>query len=188
LSASNSFLVVVNEINVAPRLLVQTNRVLVGQQSLAVTNTGWDVDWPLNGLSYELIGAPVGAVIDTNGIITWTPTVEQVPSTNVFQTVVTDDNSWAVNSQHLSATNAFTVVVMNRPSFRAVSMGVSNDVVWIAWESVPGQTYRVQYKNSLTAADWTDLQPDVVATGFTASTTDALTAGQLRIYRVMLVP
>ena len=35
----------------------------------------------------------------------------QVPSANIFTTVVTDSNPWAVNAQHLSATNSFTVVV-----------------------------------------------------------------------------
>ena len=68
--------------------------------------------------------APAGADIDTNGVITWTPTVAQVPSTNVFTTVVTDSNPWAVNAQHLSATNSFTVVVNathNGPSLPAQS-------------------------------------------------------------------
>ena len=35
----------------------------------------------------------------------------QVPSTNSFVTVVTDSNPWAINSQHLSATNSFQVIV-----------------------------------------------------------------------------
>ena len=61
-------------------------------------------------LSYQLTG-PSGAAIDGNGLITWTPSVAQVPSTNVFTTVVTDLNPWAVNSQQLSATNSFTVIV-----------------------------------------------------------------------------
>jgi hypothetical protein len=111
LSVTNSFTVVVNEVNAAPRLPVQASRALTGRQSLVVTNTGWDVDWPANSLSYQLIGAPVGAAIDTNGIITWTPTVAQVPSTNLFMTVETDYSPWAVNSQHLTATNSFSVVV-----------------------------------------------------------------------------
>ena len=187
LSATNSFIVVVNEINLAPRLPVQTDRILVGVQTLVVTNTGWDLDWPPNSLSYQLVGAPSGAVIDAAGIITWTPTPAQVPSTNRIATVITDYNPWAVNSQHLSATNSFIVTVTALPAFRTVSTVLSNGVVSITWESVPGQTYRVQYKDSLTAANWIALQPDVLASGPTASATDALTAGQLRVYRVMLV-
>jgi hypothetical protein len=111
LSATNSIIVVVNEINTPPVLPVQTDRTLTGQQALLVTNAASDADIPANSLSYQLTGAPTGAAIDTNGVITWTPSVAQVPSTNVFTTVVTDYNPWAVNAQHLSATNGFRVVV-----------------------------------------------------------------------------
>jgi hypothetical protein len=59
-------------------------------------------------LSYSFLSAPVGASIDANGIITWTPAKGQFPSTNVFTTVVTD-NSVPPNS----ATNSFTVVLQD---------------------------------------------------------------------------
>src|SRR5262249_34367881 len=68
-------------------------------------------DLPANALAYSLMDAPTNASIDADGVISWTPTVAQVPSTNIFTTVVTDSNPWAVNAQHLSATNSFTVVV-----------------------------------------------------------------------------
>jgi hypothetical protein len=109
-SATNSFTVVVNELNQPPTLPFQSNRTLTGRQPLVVTNTASDPDVPSNTLSYWL-AAPAGAAIDPNGLITWTPAVAQVPSTNLFITVVTDSNPWAVNSQHLSATNSFTVMV-----------------------------------------------------------------------------
>ena len=54
---------------------------------------------------------PPNAIIDTNGLITWQPQPGQVPSTNLFTTVVTDYNPDAINAQQLSATNQFTVVV-----------------------------------------------------------------------------
>jgi hypothetical protein len=47
--------------------------------------------------------AVTNASINTNGVITWTPTEAQGPSTNVFTTVVSDGS--------LSATNSFTVTV-----------------------------------------------------------------------------
>src|ERR1019366_778865 len=73
--------------------------------------TASDADIPANSLSYQLMGAPADAAIDTNGVITWTPRVAQVLGTNVFTTVVTDSSPSAVNAQHLSATNSFRVVV-----------------------------------------------------------------------------
>ncbi len=111
LSATNSFQVIVNEVNTAPSLPAQTNFVINGPQTLIVTNTATDDDIPANPLGYRLSG-PDGASIDVNGVITWTPTVGQIPSTNLFTTVVTDTNVYAVNIQSLSATNSFTVIVL----------------------------------------------------------------------------
>jgi len=111
LSATNSFTVVVNEVNSAPVLPLQTNWTIAGLATLVVTNTASDADIPANTLTYTLVAAPTNAVIDTNGVITWSPVAAQVPGTNVFETVVTDFNPWAVNAQQLSATNSFMVVV-----------------------------------------------------------------------------
>ena len=111
LSATNTFTVVVNEINTPPLLPAQTNQTIIGTATLVVTNTATDSDIPVNTLTYFLLVAPTNAVIDTNGIITWTPTIDQIPSTNLVTTVVTDNNPWAANIQQLSATNTFTVIV-----------------------------------------------------------------------------
>ena len=106
LSATNTFTVTVNEVNTAPVLPVQTDRTIDELTLLTVTNTTTDGDVPANVLSYELLVAPAGTVIDAQGVITWTPTESQGPSTNTFTTVVTDDGVPA-----LSATNSFTVTV-----------------------------------------------------------------------------
>jgi hypothetical protein len=110
-SATNSFILTVSEINSAPNLPVQSDRTITGLATLIVTNTAADSDLPANPLTYSFLIAPTNALIDANGVITWTPVLAQVPSTNVFETVVTDFNPWAINEQHLSATNQFTVVV-----------------------------------------------------------------------------
>lgn len=111
LSATNSFTVIVNEVNSPPVLPSPPDRTIVGLASLVVTNAATDQDVPTNALSYALVAGPENALIDTNGIIKWTPTIEQVPSTNVFTTVVTDFNPWALEAQQLTATNSFIVVV-----------------------------------------------------------------------------
>ncbi len=111
LSDTNTFTVVVNEVNVAPVLPVLADTNVNELATLIVTNTATDHDLPANPLSYALLQAPANAVINTNGVITWTPTEAQGPSTNMFTTVVTDTNIFAVNAQSLSATNTFTVIV-----------------------------------------------------------------------------
>ncbi len=113
LSATNSFTVTVNEVNVPPVLPAQTNRTIAVLTALIVTNTATDSDIPPNPLTYQLLVSPAAAnaTISTNGIITWTPTLAQAPGFYTFTTIVTDTNQYAVNAKSLSATNVFTVTV-----------------------------------------------------------------------------
>jgi len=71
-----------------------------------VTNAVTDADVPANGLSYALLTPPAGAAIGSNGVITWTPTLAQGPSTNTFAVKVTDNGV-----PSLSATQTLTIVV-----------------------------------------------------------------------------
>ena len=54
---TNSFDVVVNEINTAPVLPVPTNLLLTVLLPVAVTNTATDSDLPVNSLTYQLLAA-----------------------------------------------------------------------------------------------------------------------------------
>jgi len=122
-SSTNHFDVTVYEVNTPPfwptNTPSQTNYTIPGLTLLTVTNTALDADLPTNLLAYQLFVTPsptnlpaiTNAVIDTNGIITWTPTLAQTPGFYTFMTVVTDTNAWALTNQVLSATNYFTVTV-----------------------------------------------------------------------------
>src|SRR5262249_16330686 len=106
LSATNTFTVIVDPIHNGPVLEAQTNRTIDELSTLIVTNTAADTDLPARKLTYELLDAPLGAAIDTNGVISWTPTEAQGPSTNTITTIVIDDGN-----PQLSATNSFIVIV-----------------------------------------------------------------------------
>ncbi|MDB6110283.1 MAG: hypothetical protein JWR69_2033, partial [Pedosphaera sp.] len=106
LSATNSFTVIVNDVNSAPVLSVQTDRTIAELTTLTITNTASDSDIPLNVLTYQLVAPPAGLTITTNGVLTWTPSEAQGPSTNLITTIVTDNGV-----PPLSATNSFTVIV-----------------------------------------------------------------------------
>jgi len=190
LSATNSFTVVVNEVNTAPVLPGQGTRTIAVLATLTVTNTATDSDLPGNPLTYSLIAAPSGASIDaSSGVISWTPNAGQAPSTNAITTVVTDFNLWAINSQHLSATNSFTVIVTgSAPSPVLQSITVSNGVATIKWSSVSNLVYRLQYLQNLTDAAWSNTVPDFTATGSSVTATNAISNSAQRYYRVMLVP
>src|SRR5690606_34807481 len=83
--------------NHAPTLGTIAEQTIAEETLLTINNAGADVDVPAQTLSYQLSG-PVGASIDANGVITWTPTEAQGPSTNTFTTVVTDGEASATNS------------------------------------------------------------------------------------------
>ena len=113
-NTTNTFTVTVREVNVAPVLPSQSNRVVSALSLMVVTNTATDADCPTNSLTYMKGNVwPAGANINpTNGIITWTPGAQHVGGTFTFTTIVTDLNTNnPINSPQLSATNTFTVTV-----------------------------------------------------------------------------
>lgn len=73
----------------------------------------------------------------------------------------------------------------SNPPVLAVALG--NNVVSLAWSAQAGRSYRVQYKDDLSATDWIDLGGPVTAVGATASATEAASGSQ-RFYRVVLIP
>lgn len=62
----------------------------------------------------------------------------------------------------------------------------TNGLANLSWSSVPGRTYRVQYKSALTDANWTDVPGDVTATSIRSSQTN--TPPDTRFYRVVESP
>ncbi len=105
LSATNSFTVTANEVNAAPTLPAQSDRTIDELVTLTVTNAASDPDIPANTLTYQLLNAPLGATINSAGVITWTPTTVQGGTTNLFRTRATDNGVPA-----LSVTNTFNVI------------------------------------------------------------------------------
>src|SRR2546426_5654963 len=91
-SDTRSFTVVVTEANSAPVLTVPTDRTVTELSTLTVTNTASDADLPANTLTFSLVSAPAGANLNpSSGVLTWTPTEAQGPSTNLI-TVRESDN------------------------------------------------------------------------------------------------
>jgi hypothetical protein len=64
----------------------------------------------------------------------------------------------------------------------------SNGIARLAWTSITGRIYRVQYKPNLAVSNWTSLAPDITAAATNTSTTDAVTSAPQRFYRVLLLP
>jgi hypothetical protein len=85
-----------------------------------------------------------------------------------------------------SATGILTVTGGNNaPTIESIQFAASG--VTIVWEAVPGGVYHLQYKSSFADVDWNDLPGAIVATGETASATDATVSDSQRFYRVAMV-
>ena len=69
-----------------------------------------------------------------------------------------------------------------------LALQTSGDLARLSWSSVPGQTYRVQYKNQLDDADWLDLTGNFYAVDANSAVEDDLSSQSQRFYRVVLLP
>ena len=110
LTATNTFTVIVKEVNVAPTLPAASTNTVNELTLLTLTNAATEANIH-STLGYRLVGAPTGMSISTNGVVTWTPQQTQSPGTNVVTTIVTNSNPYDLVNPHLSATNTFTVIV-----------------------------------------------------------------------------
>src|SRR5205823_6047896 len=107
LSDRQSFTVVVTEANSAPVLTVPGTQIIAEFSTLVVTNPATDADLPANTLpSSPTRRSSDLSVNPTTGVLTWSPTEGQGPSTNVITVRVTDNGVPA-----LSDSKSFTVVV-----------------------------------------------------------------------------
>ncbi len=177
LSATRTFGATVGEINSAPLLAANADRTIHAGNTVLITNVTSDSDLPANTLTYSLVLAPPGATIGaSNGIFSWTPTDADVNTTNSISVQVTDNGSPPLTDIEL-----FTITVVARPELSAAT--VNDGSIQFSWNAIPGNTYRVQFKNDLTEAAWTDLQ-GVVASSATASFSEPIGTTQ-RFYRLI---
>jgi hypothetical protein len=183
LSATQSFQITVNEVNVAPTLASMTDRTIHAGTTVTVQASAGDTDIPANTLSFSLVNSPGGADIDpSTGVFSWTSATTDAGTVKTV-TVQVSDNGTPMGR----ATTSFNITVV--APVRVDSVSVSANGVVLTWGAITGRNYRVQYKASLDPAIWTDLPGDVTATGSTASKEDTIlgTASE-RFYRIWALP
>jgi len=111
LTATNSFTVIVKEVNIAPTLPVVSTQTVNELTLLTVTNTATEPNIHAVTTGYALVNALPGMNIDTNGIFTWTPSQSQSPGTNTVTVLVLNNDPYDTVNPTLTATNMFTVIV-----------------------------------------------------------------------------
>jgi alpha-tubulin suppressor-like RCC1 family protein len=176
--------------NTPPSLPAQSLRVVNPLNLLIVTNTATDSDSPAQTLTYSLLSAPTGAVINTSGVITWTPTVALAGTSNTITTVVTDNGS-----PNLSATNSFVVIVNPTPDFSSILY--TNGDFLLTWLAPTNDIFMVQVATNLGSTGWQMLATNITYHGLPTTTngwfsyldvkTNTLVPfGTLRFYRLVL--
>jgi hypothetical protein len=179
LLATQSFSVVVREVNEAPVLTAMADRVVHEGMMIVLAGIATDVDMPANTLHYSLSHAPAGAAIDSGtGVFTWTADADE--TTNSVTVVVTDDGSLP-----LSDAKSFSITVLSAPMIESISYSGGN--ITLTWLSISGLTYRVQCKAEFDESPWLDLPGDVTATGSPSTKTEPLPADTQRFYRIKVL-
>ena len=132
--------------------------------------------------------------------ITWNSVAGQIYKLQ-FKNFIIETN-WHDVSPFVLATSATTTVTnvfgnspqrfyrvaIAQPDLIITSLKLTNATAVITWDSVPGKTYRLQYKTTVNSTSWFDVSPDVTATGLSTSGTNTLDNNSQRFYRVMLLP
>ena len=168
--------------NTAPILVPIGSQTVHHGQTVTFTATATDADLPPQTLTFSLDpGAPAGAVInESSGVFTW-PTIDvAAPSTNAVTVRVTDNGS-----PILSDSETIAFIVLSPPSFNVVRR--SGDQLTLGWTTIPNRTYRVEYTDDLSAANWQPLGSDIPAIGSGLSVSVSVSASPQRFFRIVVV-
>ncbi len=167
--------------NGGPQLALIANRIVHSGSVVVVTNSV--AGGPTNTLTFNLeAGVPVGATINpVTGLFTWFTSDADANSTNNFSVRVTDDSS-----PPLSDAKSFVVTVVSRPLIAGIA--VNNGLVTVAWSSLVGQAYRLEYSTNFTGDLWSPASPDIVATTTITTHTNGADPALWQFYRVRVLP
>jgi hypothetical protein len=182
LGTNQSFQITVNEVNVTPTLVAPLDININEQVAWTYQLSASDPDQPANTLTCSLVSGPTGLTVSPAGLLSWTPTEAQGPGPYPVTVRVADNGT-----PPLSATTSFNITVF--APIRVDVTSVSAGSVTLTWGAIDGHRYRVQFKDHLGAAAWTDLPGDPTGAGGIASKTDdTLGVAAERFYRIRALP
>jgi hypothetical protein len=161
LSATNTFTVVVKEVNRAPMISPIAQQVLRSGDRLDLVVSATDSDIPANVLAYMLAAdGPVGAQIDpTTGHLRWEAPIVSAVTTNRFGVTVTDSGA-----PPLANSVSFLVVVQPTVKLELQALGMVDGVFTLLARGVAGQRFTLEESADLRS--WSSL--------LTSNSTEAL--------------
>jgi hypothetical protein len=153
LTASRSYSVHVNEVNLAPEITGVPGAVTIPELVLYTFNAdATDADDPVQVLTFSLVGAPAGASIDpSTGVFTWTPTEVQGPNVYSFAVRVSDGvaNTDAPITITVDEVSIAAITDLAASIVRSGNDGDGTTQVLLTWTAAPiGTTvevYRARY-------------------------------------------
>jgi hypothetical protein len=145
--------------NTPPELSLSTNFFAAhAGATLKFAASAVDPDTPPQGLAFSILPAlPTGAVLDpVTGEFRWSLPISMAAPQYLRLYVRVTDDAWPF----LSDTEALTLQAV--PPLRILSSIVQGggELYIMRWNSIPGQTYRVEYRTNFTDANWIDWQPN----------------------------
>ena len=165
--------------NPPPVLPVQSNLVVNVSTAVIVTNTATDSNTNAI-LTYVLTNSPAGALINSNGIITWMAT----PAGNAarFTTIVTDGSV-----PPLTASNTFTVFVAPFPAITNTIVTTTN--ITLRWSAPTNDIFQVQWATNLVpVVNWFKFPDIITSTNGTFTFADTNAPLVLKFYCLLLLP
>ncbi len=168
--------------NTPPELAAIPDRTIRLGQTVSFMAMATDGDLPQQTLAFSLGGTPPGGAMITGGggQFTWTPSAAQTPGAYDITVVVTDNGPGA-----LSDMDTFTVTV--RPPPVAMITGSGGTSVSISFDTIPGRSYRVDYKTNIDDPVWLPLNAPIPAPGTSLEITDNFGGETQRFYKVLQV-
>jgi hypothetical protein len=108
MAATNTFVINVAEQNLPPTVTAPPAQTIAEGATLNVAFVATDPDLPANNLTFKMVSAPPGVILDTtSGLVTWTPTEAQGPGVYTIRVAVGDN----APTTPLFATNSMQVTV-----------------------------------------------------------------------------
>jgi len=155
---------------------IGTRSVTLGQ-SLSFTITATDAQAGQT-LTFSIVsGAPAGATLNASGLFTWNTSFSLVPSTNHVTVQVADNGG-----PPLTDSETFTLIGVPPPP----TLTINGNQVTIGFQTIPGKTYRVEYKDDLNVIQWLRLNnQDYLAAGASLTVQDNLSGHSQRFYRIV---
>jgi hypothetical protein len=179
-SASKSFKISVREVNQAPTLEAIPDQIAHAAGTFRYSLRAADADDPANTLTFALVSGPAEAAVDAaTGQFTWPIPEERAGTTSEVTLSVRDGGN-----PELTNSVKFNISVVG--PLKITSFGLSAQGVFSAtWNTIPGLSYALEFKESLNATEWTRVGAEITASGVSASRddTNAVTSTH-RLYRV----